>query len=259
MKLRINTINGGGQETLMRLKNSLKQLLPELDKHDWSWTILSQGPSGTPVGVLNHIKDELKNVNFLHYPRNLGTVWATNELIDFTKQSEFDIFWMVDDDIEFKKNGFIDEMATPILEGKRKTVCDLECIFGANRKTLQQKGRFVQVGDHGSGVTMYSSEIYGPNGAGYHDEAIIQYAHDTEFNVRIKMAFGDDALSVFTGETCNHYNQQGTRKNFGGAFGFSEVMKRDGEHLKTKKYPQAFLEREFFKKPLFDSTAVVVR
>jgi glycosyltransferase involved in cell wall biosynthesis len=261
MRIHICTINGGGEATLFRLANSLQRLVPELNTFEnWTWTIASQGPSGSSEYFLRNLKQRFgeEKFNALLYPRNLGTVWATNDLIDFTKRKgDFDIFWMIDDDIELLKTDFINIMAQPILAGEKKTTCDIACIFSQSRTELLNMAKHIIVPDHGSGCTMYARDIF--EKVGYHDEDIIQYSHDTEFNTRIKKAYGPEVLTVYTGQgtLCNHYNQTGTRQNFNNIMPFNIVVGRDSKYVAIPK-EKAYLERKIFKKPMFTSNATLI-
>jgi GT2 family glycosyltransferase len=97
---------------------------------------------------------------------------------------------------------------------------------------------------------MYSREVF--KKCGYHNECIIQYAHDTDFNNRIKMAFGQDCLRVSNAATCIHHNQTGTRNCFQTTV-WEKTVKRDSKFLTDVDYNgNPYVERTFFKKPLWN-------
>ena len=57
MKIFLGTLNGGGDKTLTRLYNSIKNfVIPQLHGYEWVWSVLSQGSKGANEQVLKNIK-----------------------------------------------------------------------------------------------------------------------------------------------------------------------------------------------------------
>ena len=253
MKIFLGTLNGGGNETLLRLYRSIKKcIIPQLKLYDWKWTVLSQGQKGSQKNIILDIKRDLKD-NFTCFQsiENLGVVVGTNDLIDYYKELNFDYFWMIDDDIEFIDNKFLLYMIHALTDLGKKTCATSVCYFGQNRVQYQrQQYQIIDVADHGSGCTLYHKDIY--DCCGYYDENLKQYGSDTEFNNKIHTAFGDKALSLVGGNLTKHYNQTGTFNCYSREQ-FSDIVKKDSEYLKNKKYdPQNIYQgRTLFKVPFW--------
>jgi glycosyltransferase involved in cell wall biosynthesis len=246
-KINICTINGGGSQTMLRLANSMVNTFGKLKEFEWNWTILVQGNCGADDKTIGTIKRYNRNINLLRYPRNLGTVWAWNELIDWSKMNfDFDYFLMIDDDMVITNPNIVKILLQPFLDDPTiATSADRVCYFG-NATDLPEL--YNRVGDHGSGCTMYKREVF--EKCGYHNECIIQYAHDTDFNNRIKMAFGEDCLRVTKNPLCSHHNQTGTKNCFPDSV-WAKTVKRDSQFLEKVTYDKPYLARSFFKQPLW--------
>lgn len=249
-KISICTINGGGPQTMLRLANSMGNVFRQLEgDYDWHWTILLQGTHGADDRVINTIRRFNRKITFLRYPRNLGTVWAWNELIDWSRiQLDCDYLAMIDDDMVINNHRIIQHLMIPHHEegDKIATSADRVCYFG-NKDDLPNK--YNRVGDHGSGCTIYSKAVF--QSCGYHNEMIVQYAHDTDFNNRIKMAFGEDCLRVARDPCCTHHNQTGTRNCFPPVV-WEQMVKRDSKFIETVNYNgDPYVGRSFFKQPLW--------
>jgi glycosyltransferase involved in cell wall biosynthesis len=263
MKIKINTINGGGQPTFLRLFQSLQNnVFPYLESQgiDWEYTVLSQGPQGTTFETLHRIKNIYDNrFHALVQPRNIGTPWASNELIDWCKKSKFDYFWMIDDDLEILTPEVPKRLLQTVHNGMT-TACTAECFYGPNYKEYRQgePRDAISVGDNGSGCTLYKREVF--DKVGYHDEDLIQYGHDSEFNRRIKKAFGPSCLGMVPGKITNHFPQQATKISFHNAMPFGVAIGLDQQYIKRvgTEPEKAYMKRKSFSSPLFERACVQV-
>lgn len=241
-KIVIGTLNGGGHLTLARLYNSLREnVFPEIENNfEFSWHVLIQGDKGCDLNKIYLIIDKFSKYIHLHkIPENIGVVKGTNRLYDFAKKESFDIFWMIDDDIAICSKDVVHLLSDSVLNKGYKTCCTQVCYFGPKEqkeKYEKMKGNIISLPDHGSGCTMYHKDVF--EKCGYYDENITQYASDTEFNNRIKLAFGKNSLSMLCGKNkCAHYNQTGTRNCYDRET-FQRIVKQDNEYVRNKKYTE---------------------
>jgi hypothetical protein len=258
MKIFLGTLNGGGNDTLIRLYKSIQKcIIPQLSMYQWKWVVLSQGSKGAKEDNLIKIKNQLRD-NFTGFlcSENIGVATGTNDLIDYFKELNYDYFWMIDDDIEFINDRFFVHMIHALEHLNKKTCATVVCYFGQNRvQYRRQTFQIIDTCDHGSGCTLYNKVIY--DKCGYYDENLKQYGTDSEFNNRIRLVFGDKSLSLIGGNLTNHYNQTGTFNCYS-KDQWNEIVKIDSEYLKNKKYdsnnifqPRCNFKFPFWKNPNF--------
>ena len=236
MKIFLGTLNGGGDKTLTRLYNSIKNfVIPQLHGYEWVWSVLSQGSKGANEQVLKNIKLQMSDhfTGFI-YKDNIGVTIGTNDLIDYYKELNFDLFWMIDDDIEFIDGGFLITMLKALFAMNKKTCATTPCFFGKERNEYtRRRYEIIDIIDHGSGCTLYNKDVY--EKCGYYDENLKQYGTDSEFNNKIRLAFGDKSLSLIGGNLTKHYNQTGTFNCYSKEE-WNNIVKKDNEYLKNKIY-----------------------
>jgi len=236
MKLFIGTMNGGGNVLYRLYKNFSEYISPQLSKYDWKWTILVQGNKGLDQELLIEIQKEYPlNVDILLQKENLGVVKGTNELIKHYNIYKSDIFWMIDDDILFTNEMDIDIMIRAL--DTHMTCATQVCWFG-KKLEYSKTNPVIDIPDHGSGCTMYKKDVY--EKCGGYDHNITQYGSDTEFNNRIKLAFGDKSLSLLCGNQTTHTNQTGTFNCYTRQE-WDDIIKKDNEYIRNKKYDKIFI------------------
>lgn len=213
IKLAIGTLNGGGTYTLERLHRSFNEYMSlqlAVNCSFWKWHILVQGDKGASVTATDKIlSSHGTNVNIIKVDKNIGVVQGTNEIFDYMHKDELDAFMILDDDIELTANGFLQGMILALLNGQKTCSTHVCCFTNQRNDFAKRKGEIIEVADHGSGFTMYHKDVF--DKCGYYDEKIVQYGSDTEYNNRIKRAFGNNSLSLIGGVYARHHNQTGTK------------------------------------------------
>lgn len=235
MKIFIATLNGGGTETLIRLANSLKKHIYEspYNKHEFYWHILIQGNKGCNLNLINNFVRFNDKIKIHYFSKNIGVVKGTNFLIDTFLKTNYDIFWIIDDDIELIDSDFYNLMIHELIFKQTYKTCCTKSVWFGNKDIFNTKDIFITIPDHGAGCTMFVRDIFYK--VGHYDPKIIQYGSDTDFNNRIKYVYGENCLTVLNKDVTNHFNQTGT-KNCYNAIEWNSIMRQDQLYLKNKRY-----------------------